>query len=241
MLVITFSRTASQELRERVRSQLVAAERALADPAAVGPRRRAPAAPLRRRRRPSCTPRRRRIGDALADFDAATIATTHQFCQLVLRSLGVAGDSDAGTSWWTTSTSSSSRWSTTSTSRVRRDRRAAAVRPRHRAAARPGRRRRPAGRARAERRRAGHVGEGQRSTSPSRCAPRWTGASAASASSPTTTCSAGWPTRSSRPTPRPASGCASAGASCSSTSSRTPTRCSGTCSSAPSTATPRWC
>src|SRR3712207_8354452 len=29
-------------------------------------------------------------------FDAATIATTHQFCQLVLRSLGVAGDTEAG-------------------------------------------------------------------------------------------------------------------------------------------------
>jgi exodeoxyribonuclease V beta subunit len=32
MLVITFGRAASQELRERVREQLVAAERALADP-----------------------------------------------------------------------------------------------------------------------------------------------------------------------------------------------------------------
>ena len=40
--------------------------------------------------------RRRRLRDALAGFDAATIATTHQFCQLVLRSLGVAGDTDAG-------------------------------------------------------------------------------------------------------------------------------------------------
>ncbi len=96
MLVITFSRMASQELRERVRSQLVAAERALADPAAV------PAGD--RFLRFLCDVgaaelhlRRRRIGDALADFDAATIATTHQFCQLVLRSLGVAGDSDAGT------------------------------------------------------------------------------------------------------------------------------------------------
>ena len=34
--------------------------------------------------------------DALAGFDAATIATIHQFCQLVLKSLGVAGDTDAG-------------------------------------------------------------------------------------------------------------------------------------------------
>ena len=32
--------------------------------------------------------RRARLRDALASFDAATIATTHQFCQLVLRSLG---------------------------------------------------------------------------------------------------------------------------------------------------------
>ena len=35
MLVITFGRAASQELRERVREQLVEAERALADPAAA--------------------------------------------------------------------------------------------------------------------------------------------------------------------------------------------------------------
>ena len=37
MLVITFGRAASQELRERVREQLVAAERALSDPSTVGP------------------------------------------------------------------------------------------------------------------------------------------------------------------------------------------------------------
>ena len=40
--------------------------------------------------------RRKRLRDALADFDAATIATTHQFCQSVLRSLGVACDTDSG-------------------------------------------------------------------------------------------------------------------------------------------------
>ncbi len=40
--------------------------------------------------------RRQRLRDALAAFDAATIATTHQFCQMVLKSLGVAGDSDTG-------------------------------------------------------------------------------------------------------------------------------------------------
>jgi exodeoxyribonuclease V beta subunit len=73
MLLITFSRAATQELRDRVRRQLV-------DAAAA-------------EERPD---RRRRLRDALAAFDAATIATTHQFCQLVLRSLGVAGDTDSG-------------------------------------------------------------------------------------------------------------------------------------------------
>ena len=94
MLVVTFGRAASQELRERVRAQLVEAERALADPGSV--------------RDPSdlvtllldATPeeraeRRQRLREALGAFDGATIATTHQFCHLVLRSLGVAGDTDA--------------------------------------------------------------------------------------------------------------------------------------------------
>src|SRR4029077_5249477 len=40
--------------------------------------------------------RRRRVATALAHFDTATIATTHQFCQQVLVGLGVAGDSEPG-------------------------------------------------------------------------------------------------------------------------------------------------
>ena len=36
--------------------------------------------------------RRRRLADACRGFDAATIATTHGFCQHVLAGLGVAGD-----------------------------------------------------------------------------------------------------------------------------------------------------
>jgi exodeoxyribonuclease V beta subunit len=94
MLVITFGRAASQELRERVRAQLLEAERALADPASADPDNSLltlllQSEPAEREEM------RRRLRDALADFDAATIATTHQFCQLVLRSLGVAGDTDA--------------------------------------------------------------------------------------------------------------------------------------------------
>ncbi|HEY0890786.1 MAG TPA: UvrD-helicase domain-containing protein [Nocardioides sp.] len=91
LLVVTFGRAASQELRERVRAQLVEAERALAGEEV-------PATdlmdvllvddPAER----AC--RHRRVSEALAGFDAATIATTHQFCSLVLSSLGVAGDTD---------------------------------------------------------------------------------------------------------------------------------------------------
>ncbi|MGE2736010.1 exodeoxyribonuclease V subunit beta [Mycolicibacterium vaccae] len=94
MLLITFGRAASQELRERVRSQIVDALAAFADPAAVGDN--ALVAQLVDGTDEDREARRRRLRDALAGFDAATIATTHQFCQLVLRSLGVAGDSDAG-------------------------------------------------------------------------------------------------------------------------------------------------
>ncbi len=101
MLVITFGRAASQELRERVREQLVAAERALGDPAHVAPDdalltllvHGTASAPVDDAERAE---RRHRLRDALAGFDGATIATTHQFCQLVLRSLGVAGDTDTG-------------------------------------------------------------------------------------------------------------------------------------------------
>src|SRR5690349_3981545 len=94
MLLITFGRAASQELRERVRAQILDALLAFDDPS------RARDSPLLTHLL-SGSPedvdvRRRRLRDALAGFDAATIATTHQFCQLVLKSLGVAGDTDSG-------------------------------------------------------------------------------------------------------------------------------------------------
>ncbi len=95
LLVITFGRAASQELRERVREQLVRAERALADPASAQ-RDNPVVARLLDTDDTEIRLRRLRLRDALASFDAATIATTHQFCQTVLRSLGVAGDTDTG-------------------------------------------------------------------------------------------------------------------------------------------------
>ena len=94
MLLITFSRAATQELRERVRRQISQALAAFDDPGLAGENEVV-------RHLLTGTPtelavRRERLGDALAGFDAATIATIHQFCNLVLTSLGVAGDSDAG-------------------------------------------------------------------------------------------------------------------------------------------------
>jgi exodeoxyribonuclease V beta subunit len=96
MLLITFSRAATQELRERVRDRLVEVAEALApgaddvDPDDVL------LAHLLDCADDEVARRLERLRDALAGFDAATIATTHEFCHLVLRSLGVAGDTDAG-------------------------------------------------------------------------------------------------------------------------------------------------
>lgn len=94
MLLITFGRAASQELRERVRCQMLDALVAFDDPALAGDNQlvRYLIDGTEDQRRD----RRQRLQDALAGFDAATIATTHQFCQLVLKSLGVAGDTDTG-------------------------------------------------------------------------------------------------------------------------------------------------
>lgn len=93
MLLITFSRAATRELRERVRAQLVEAVEAFATPPAPGEsndliEHLLDAGPE------ECAVRARRLRHALANFDSATIATTHQFCQIVLKSLGVAGDGD---------------------------------------------------------------------------------------------------------------------------------------------------
>jgi exodeoxyribonuclease V beta subunit len=94
MLLITFSRAATQELRDRVRRHIVDSVHAFDDPTRAGDnqvvKHLLDGTPEERQNR------RQRLRDALATFDAATIATTHQFCQLVLRSLGVAGDTDSG-------------------------------------------------------------------------------------------------------------------------------------------------
>ncbi|OBA81094.1 exodeoxyribonuclease V subunit beta [Mycobacterium sp. 1164966.3] len=92
MLLITFNRAASRELRERVRDQIF---RALAGLEGRIPPEDCLVEHLMRGTESEREERRTRLRDALANFDAATIATTHEFCGSVLKSLGVAGDSAA--------------------------------------------------------------------------------------------------------------------------------------------------
>ncbi|HEX2904421.1 MAG TPA: UvrD-helicase domain-containing protein, partial [Jatrophihabitans sp.] len=96
MLVVTFGRAATQELRDRVRERLVTARDGLSDPATA--RTQTGDVLLRHLAIGDDTEvanRRARLATALAGFDAATVATTHQFCQQMLIGLGTAADLDA--------------------------------------------------------------------------------------------------------------------------------------------------
>ena len=88
LLLVTFTRMATGELRDRVRERLVSAERELSSGTASDDvvRMLADGSPE------VVEQRRARLVRALADFDAATIATTHGFCQEVLSGLGVAAN-----------------------------------------------------------------------------------------------------------------------------------------------------
>jgi exodeoxyribonuclease V beta subunit len=97
LLVVTFTRAATAELRDRVRRRLVEASEHLAavvdgaaaehgDPVLHQLAAGVDAEELHRRHL--------RASRALADFDAATISTIHGFCQQVLRSVGLTLDVD---------------------------------------------------------------------------------------------------------------------------------------------------
>jgi exodeoxyribonuclease V beta subunit len=96
LLVITFTRMATGELRERVRERLVRAYDGLVDVLDGTPGHEDDEiVRLLARGLPDEVARRRdRLGKAIADFDAATIETTHGFCLQVLYGLGTAGDVD---------------------------------------------------------------------------------------------------------------------------------------------------
>jgi exodeoxyribonuclease V beta subunit len=93
LLIVTFTRLATGELRARVRDRLAQAEAAMTRAlAAAGNLNNAVIALLVGGGRTKAAWRLANVRRALADFDAATITTTHGFCQRVLDGLGVAGD-----------------------------------------------------------------------------------------------------------------------------------------------------
>jgi len=94
LMLVTFGRMATQELRERVRQRLVSAEQGLAEPARARDGIDDLLRLLATAPDDEVALRRQRLATALADFDAATLTTTHGFCLQMLRGLGVAGDLD---------------------------------------------------------------------------------------------------------------------------------------------------
>ncbi|KHL17826.1 UNVERIFIED_CONTAM: hypothetical protein LK11_09770 [Mumia flava] len=92
LLIVTFSRAASQELRERVRARMADALATLRGEEATDD---VLISHLRNCSADELALRIDRLATAVADFDTATIATIHQFCHFVLKGLGVAGDSDS--------------------------------------------------------------------------------------------------------------------------------------------------
>ncbi len=95
MMLVTFGRMATQELRDRVRLRLVDVERALADPSSAVASDDEAVRLLATGDDHRVGARRDRLAAALASFDEATIATTHSFCQQMLAGLGVAADSES--------------------------------------------------------------------------------------------------------------------------------------------------
>ncbi len=85
LLLVTFTRMATGELRERVRTRLTEVLRGLRGADSKDP-------VVALLRKGDVEARCRNLARAVADFDAATIVTTHAFCQEMLGSLGIAGD-----------------------------------------------------------------------------------------------------------------------------------------------------
>ena len=94
ILAVTFTRMATAELRGRVRDRLVSAQEGLAVLLDTGAQPDGGDRLLRHLAQGSpqdVSARCARLTSALANFDAATITTTHGFCHLVLAGLGIAG------------------------------------------------------------------------------------------------------------------------------------------------------
>jgi exodeoxyribonuclease V beta subunit len=92
LLLVTFTRIATGELRERVRERLVSVERGLDRRLAGAPPADDEDQVVTLLARGDPERHRDNLARAIANFDAATIATTHGFCQEMLGGLGIAGD-----------------------------------------------------------------------------------------------------------------------------------------------------
>ncbi|MBT0568188.1 UvrD-helicase domain-containing protein [Williamsia sp. CHRR-6] len=98
LLLVTFSRVATAELRERLRDRLAGLV-GVGDKAMGGQTRSDTdelARSLASGDAATVALRRDRIRRALSDFDSATVCTTHTFCSRMLDGLGVAGERERG-------------------------------------------------------------------------------------------------------------------------------------------------
>lgn len=99
ILLVTFSKAATRELRERTRARFAELAAALRDPAAARNSDDELTVHLAGVSDPDVAARRGRLLRALSEFDAGTIATTHSFCQRMLDGLGIAGEPEPGSTF----------------------------------------------------------------------------------------------------------------------------------------------
>lgn len=92
LMLVTFGRAATQELRDRARDRLRSSADALADPTAAREAVDVVIRTLATGTDAEVEERRRNLLRAVSDFDSATIATTHSFCQRMLDGIGFVGD-----------------------------------------------------------------------------------------------------------------------------------------------------
>ena len=92
ILLVTFTRAATAELRERIRTRLVEAVEHLDSGAEVDPREDPLLAALGRGSADDRGERRTLLEQAVREYDTATIVTIHGFCSQIRASLGVLAD-----------------------------------------------------------------------------------------------------------------------------------------------------